>query len=144
MKTNNLYVMLFGLIAIACSSPNSNIQLQQEVLAVHDSIMPKMGTFVRDNLKIETLLNGMDSLKQIDPAIDTALEKEKLGTLQTNLQAANDSMTDWMHAFDPAQEDKKPEEIQSYLQQELEKIQALKETFVKAEEESKQVLEKYK
>lgn len=143
MKTNILHTILIGLIATACSAPSGNMQLQQEVIAVHDSIMPKMGTFVRDNMKAESLLSSMDSLKKADPAIDTALEKEKLRALQTNLQAANESMTDWMHAFDPVQENKEPAEITSYLQEELKKIQALKESFVKVEEESKQVLEKY-
>ncbi|MDM8175204.1 hypothetical protein QT327_12730 [Olivibacter sp. 47] len=103
-----------------------------------------MGALVRDNLKVGILLTKMDSLKQVNPALDTAQEKDKLLKLQSKLTEANEEMTDWMHNFEPAQEDKKAEEMASYLQNELAKIKALKEKFATAESESREILSKYK
>jgi len=144
MKYSNLTPFILGLTFIGCNAANENLQLQEQVIAVHDSIMPKMGTFVRDNLKIDLLLNKMDSVKRADPSVDTAFEKEKLRSLQSSLKEANETMTDWMHNFDPAQDGKGTEEIESYLQSELQKIRELKNTFSEVEKESGQVLEKYK
>uniref|UniRef100_F4C6Y9 Viral A-type inclusion protein n=1 Tax=Sphingobacterium sp. (strain 21) TaxID=743722 RepID=F4C6Y9_SPHS2 len=143
-----LYIFLslaLGVVTSSCNNAgNKNLQLQEEVIAVHDSIMPKMGALVRDNLKVGILLTKMDSLKQVNPALDTAQEKDKLLKLQSKLTEANEEMTDWMHNFEPAQEDKKAEEMASYLQNELAKIKALKEKFATAESESREILSKYK
>jgi len=145
MKRNFLGLLALGLAFSACNNlTNENIQLQKEVIAVHDSIMPKMGSFVRDDLKIGILLSKMDSLKKVNPNLDTASEKQQLANLQTDLKHTNEAMTDWMHDFDPVQENKKPEEVQSYLNDQLKKIQALKQHFSEVEEESQRVLERYK
>ncbi|QNL48573.1 hypothetical protein H8S90_17525 [Olivibacter sp. SDN3] len=145
MKHSLLYLAIALTSLSACNNiANENQQLQDEVIAVHDSIMPKMGTIVRDNLKVSILLTKMDSLKKINPALDTTLEKENLANLQEKLKEANESMTDWMHEFDADQEDKTPEEVRNYLQGELGKIQEVKVKFAKASAESQQVLEKYK
>lgn len=126
------------------NAANKNLQLQEEVIAVHDSIMPKMGALVRDNLKVGLLLTKMDSLKQANPTLDTAQEKNKLLKLQSQLTQANEEMTDWMHDFEPTQADKKSEEVASYLKGELAKIRALKDKFAIAESESHALLSKYK
>lgn len=145
MKRNFLGLLTLGLAFSACNnSTDENLQLQKEVIAVHDSIMPKMGEFVRDDLKVSVLLSKMDSLKQVNPSLDTAAEKQQLENLQTGLKKTNEAMTDWMHEFDPAQENKKPEEVQTYLHDQLKKIQALKQHFSEVEGESQRVLEKYK
>lgn len=131
-------------IAACKNNANQHVALQEEVIAVHDSIMPKMGTFVRDNLKVGILLTKMDSLKQADPSLDTAQEKEHLTKLKSKLSEVNEEMTDWMHNFEPAQEDKKLEEVEAYFKNELVKIKALKDKFKEAENESQRVLSKYK
>ncbi|WP_134088182.1 hypothetical protein [Olivibacter sp. XZL3] len=145
MKKYIFLSLAMALSIAACdNTANHHVVLQQEVIAVHDSIMPKMGTFVRDNLKVGILLTKMDSLKQANPSLDTAQEKAQLTKLQSKLTEVNEEMTDWMHNFEPAQEDKKPEEIEAYFKNELTKIKALKEKFNEAEEESQRVLSKYK
>lgn len=145
MKYSLLYLAIVLTSFSACNNiANENQQLQDEVIAVHDSIMPKMGTFVRDNLKVSILLTKMDSLKKIYSDLDTTLEKKNFANLQEKLKSANESMTDWMHNFDADQANKTPEEVRNYLQEELEKIKEVKEKFAEASSESQQVLEKYK
>lgn len=136
--------LLLGVFFIACNNDtNNNKQLQTEIIAVHDSIMPMMGTFVRDNIKVKNLLMKMDSLQKITPGLDTLKEKEALNQLQITLGHANESMTDWMHDFEPAPENKNADEVKTYLQSELEKVKVLKDKFAVAEQQSKQILGKY-
>jgi len=140
-----IYFSLLFALGIACSGAgNNNMKLQEQILAVHDSIMPKMGEFVRDELKIGVLSTKMDSLKAHYPDLDTLKEKEALLSLQQKLKAVNESMTDWMHAFEPEQESKTAEETQKYLQDELQNIRKLRETFLQTEQESEKLLAKYK
>ncbi|GAA4779326.1 hypothetical protein GCM10023231_02590 [Olivibacter ginsenosidimutans] len=123
---------------------NENRQLQEEVIAVHDSIMPKMGLFVGNNLKVTTLLTKMDSLKQVHPDLDTSSLKQQLVNLQTDLKLTNEAMTDWMHNFDPEHENKKPEEVHTYLQEQLQAIRRLKDQFSATEQKSQHVLATYR
>lgn len=137
-------ILLLGVFFIACNNDTNNSnQLQTEIIAVHDSIMPMMGTFVRDNIKVKNLLTKMDSLQKVVPGLDTLKEKEELSQLQLTLGDVNESMTDWMHNFEPAPENKNADEVKTYLQSELEKVKVLKDKFTAAEQQSKQVLGKY-
>lgn len=144
MKKYIFLSLAFAAFSACDNGASKNMQLQEEVIAVHDSIMPKMGTFVRDNLKVGILLTKMDSLKQLDPTLDTVQERERLLALQSKFKQVNEEMTDWMHNFEPSPEDKKAEEVESYLKSELAKIKALKNKFAETENESHQVLSKYK
>jgi len=139
-----LVVSALALAISACNNAqNEHIQLQEKVIALHDSIMPKMGLFVRDNIKIDLLLTKMDSLKAAHPSLDTTLEKEKLTALKTKLQHTHDAMTDWMHQFTPVEEQQNPEEAKSYLKEQLQVVQDLKKQFTDVEKESNEVLKTY-
>lgn len=144
MTKGFINILSLSILFIACDhNANDTQKLQAEVIAVHDSVMPMMGTFVRDNIQVKSLLTKMDSLKKAMPALDTLKEREDLNNLQISLSEANDAMTDWMHNFEPAPENKSTDEIKDYFQNELEKVKALQNKFTEAEKTSKLVLEKY-
>jgi hypothetical protein len=144
MIKNSISILLLGAFAVACNNGvNENNRLQTEIIAVHDSVMPMMGTFVRDNIKAKNLLIKMDSLHKVIPDLDTLKEKEELSKLQITLGDANEAMTDWMHNFEPAPENKNADEVKTYLETELKKVKTLKDKFTTAEQQRKQILEKY-
>ncbi|HWV75229.1 MAG TPA: hypothetical protein VN040_26095 [Pseudosphingobacterium sp.] len=144
MIKKSLSILLLGGFAVACNNGvNENHRLQTEIIAVHDSVMPMMGTFVRDNIKAKSLLIKMDSLHKILPDLDTLKEKEELSKLQLTLSDASEAMTDWMHNFEPAPENKNADEVKTYLESELKKVKTLKDKFAAAEQQRKQILEKY-
>ena len=65
---NQLIIALSLLCLTACSSESNdeNDALQKDVIAVHDEVMPLMGTFVRNEILIDSLLNNMPALIESD------------------------------------------------------------------------------
>ena len=101
---------------------NQYNSLFEEVIAVHDEIMPKMTQLSKLQLQIKT-----DTLIQVDTK-DEALKK---------LQASDDRMMTWMHTFtDEYVKDRKPVSKMSQtelensiegLHTELEEVESLRE-----------------
>src|SRR5690606_26645991 len=98
MKHSPLLLLLAVALFGACNqTPDANRQLQDEMIAIHDEVMPMMGTFVRDIQKIDTILLNLDDYKTANPDLDTAQQRVELTELQNRLEKAHDSMNDWMH-----------------------------------------------
>ena len=101
-------------------APEGPTQMQQ-VMAIHDEVMPKMGTLGK--------LVG-----QLKAKVDTTEMGQKYEVAMKDLQAANMSMMDWMKNFgdrfnsDEILNGKElTEEKQLWLDEEEEKVKALKE-----------------
>lgn len=145
MKTSFLSLSILLLFSSSCgTSANENKVIQDSVIAVHDEVMPLMGDFVRNSIKIDTLLSELPVLKEQDLSLDTAQARLELVALKGKLDQATESMNDWMHAFEVDHEGKSKEEVSEYLHQELVKIKEVKEQFNAAKTESASILEKYK
>ncbi len=130
------FISLYTLLLLsACTQQKASQQddLKAEVIAVHDSIMPKMGHFVRESKNIDQHLAKMDSLKQIQPDLDTADLKQKMRSVQQELTAANDEMTNWMHEFEPDQGEMNDEEYNAYLEGELHRVKGMEQQFIRAD-----------
>lgn len=131
---------LFTLLAatvfiVSCNTkPDENKQLQDEVIAVHDEIMPLMSDFVKNSIKIDSLLAS--------DKINSEENKEELVDLKATLDDANEAMNDWMYEFEMEHEDKSDGEIKKYLENELTRINLVKEKFSEASKKST-VLENY-
>ena len=144
MKNPLLSLAAAAMVAIsaaACGggSDQDNTALQAEVIAVHDEIMPLMGAFARKSMKIDQLLNNLDSLKAADPALDTAAKRTELAALKLQLDEASDAMTTWMHEFEPDTDDRPAEEVRRYLEGEKVKVQTLKVQFEAAKAASEHI-----
>lgn len=144
MKKSLLSFSILLLFSYACnSSANENKVIQDSVIAVHDEVMPLMGDFVRNSIKIDTLLHELPLLKEQNLSLDTAQARVELVALKGKLDQATESMNDWMHAFEVDHEGKSKTEIAEYLQQELVKIKEVETKFKAASIESTSILEKY-
>ena len=128
---------LILLIFISCKeNPKNNDQNQmQEVIKIHDELMPKMGT-------ISTLINKVDTkIKETDST-------EVLVNASKNLKEANDAMMNWMVSFSNLFDSEevmegKPlnEEKQKLLDEEESKIKALRDQMYASIENAEKLLE---
>lgn len=139
MKNYILFFLALSFFTSSCSTSSSdgNKALQDSVIAVHDEVMPLMGGFVRNSIKIDSILINLPEIKAQNPEIDTTAMRADLLELKRNLDYSSESMTDWMHEFEVDHEGKSKEEIEEYLKSELLKINEVKEKFESTSEESK-------
>lgn len=134
MMKNFLYITTSALFLLgACQSKsnqdNSNTQeISKEAIAVHDEIMPQIGTFDRTTVKIDSLLET-----NLDKNTKQGLEE-----LKTNLEAATDNMMTWMKDYT------RDSTNISYQEAELVKIKEMKKQFEDVSLESNTKLAPFK
>lgn len=140
MKNIFLLSLTFALFFVGCSSSSdNNRKIQDEMIAIHDEVMPMMGTFVRDIQKIDSILLNIDEYKTQNPTLDTA----ELTELRDRLETTHDSMNDWMHDLNLNFEGKSDDQIKAYLEVEKDKIQDINNEFIEVSDVAKQTLSKY-
>jgi len=141
MKPILLSALSLLLFITACNTKdNSTKQLQDEVIAIHDEVMPMMATFAHTSIKIDSILNNWETIKLENSEIDTAEQKAKLIKLKTEIEASTDAMNDWMHELNLDFESMSEAEAQEYLQNERLKVQDIDTRFKAVAEESASVL----
>ncbi|MCU0421147.1 MAG: hypothetical protein MUC38_15985 [Cyclobacteriaceae bacterium] len=105
--------------------PNS--VLYNQVLDVHDEVMPQMD-------EIERLKRELK--EQIANTPDMVVEKkQKLEQVISNLDSAGTAMMDWMHELVPLDElpdSVDTEEARAYYESEMERIKKVKEQMLEA------------
>jgi hypothetical protein len=108
---------------------NPNEALYNEVMAVHDEVMPKMDELYRLKKELkDKIANGKD------------LAADKKGDLNQTLlllDSADHSMMDWMHKFKPLADSTDQEAAREYLENEMEKIRKVKELMNTSIEKAK-------
>lgn len=114
-------ILLLGLIILSCRPSFENTENQKlydQVMEVHDEVMPEMGTIHKLRKKLKAVYK-----KQID---DQSKVEEQLIIKDaiTNLETADDAMMDWMAEFDPPKEDETA--IKNYLFNEMIKVKEVK------------------
>ena len=146
MRNSLAFIFLF-IVLISCNqskdsthggngsatNDSPNQALYDEVMRVHDEVMPRM----EDLYKLKKGLQAkLDSTKDI--AADKKAELEKL---IASLDSASNSMMDWMHNFNPVPDSVDQEKAREYLENEMERIKKVKEITIevieKATEKSK-------
>ena len=135
------------LLMAACnngSDENSEInRLREEAIAVHDEIMPQISAFDRNTVKIDSILASLPQLLEAQPDMDTTQTRSELSGLKNRLDLATDSMMNWMTTFDVDPQDKSTEEVKSYYEGEIEKVNGLKTLFDNVSKEATEKLAKY-
>lgn len=111
---------------------NPNQALYDQVMEVHDEVMPKMD----DIMKLKRELQD-----KIANSPDMVVErKEQLEKVIANLDSASNAMMSWMHEFNPLPDSVDQEKAREYLESEMERIRKVKtltlESIEKAKEES--------
>lgn len=132
IKKNWLLVFLCSsMIGVSCSSSGSKQedkqkQLIDEVMAVHDEVMPKMDT-------VMTLKSALDSALKVSSSNDSA----KIMALSAALDSADVKMSVWMEEYRPELvKGKNDSTVVKYLENEKIRISLVKEITNKSIEEA--------
>lgn len=119
------------MIGVSCSSSGSKQedkqkQLIDEVMAVHDEVMPKMDT-------VMTLKSALDSALKVSSSNDSA----KIMALSAALDSADVKMSVWMEEYRPELvKGKNDSTVVKYLENEKIRISLVKEITNKSIEEA--------
>jgi hypothetical protein len=106
-----------------------NQALYDEVMNVHDEVMPKMD----DIYKLKEQLK-----RQITDAPNMVQEKRKaIETAILRLDSASDGMMVWMRNFNPLPDSLGEEQARQYLEDEKKKVTRVKEDMLEAIDEAK-------
>jgi hypothetical protein len=126
-----LYTLLAVALLVSCNSNRDNQALYDEVMNVHDEVMPKMD----DIYKLK------EQLKQkIADAPGMAEEKRKeIESVIARLDSAGDGMMIWMRNFNPLPDSLGEEKAFQYLQNEKQKIVKVKEDMLRAIDKAKEL-----
>jgi hypothetical protein len=127
-----LFLVLFVLIA-GCNSKKDNQALYDEVMKVHDEVMPKMNDVYK--LKEELKKEIADAPKMVEEkrkAIESAI---------LQLDAASEGMMDWMRNFNPLPDSLGEENARKYLEDQKGKVNKVKEDMLEAIDKAKSLSE---
>ena len=133
--------LLLVLILIGCNGKTNNGQdsqngkdsgnqaLYDEVMKVHDEVMPKMNDIykLKEELK-KDIANTPNLVEKKRKAIESAI---------VQLDAASESMMDWMRNFNPLADSLGEEKARKYLEEQRLKVVKVKEDMLRAIEEAK-------
>ena len=122
---NKIFLLAFcALFLIRCTSAEQEQleQMQIEVLAVHDEIMPEMGTL--NDLKTQ-LIEKNEALKASG---DTTITDQVIlnDMVITQLDQAHEGMMAWMRQFQKIDTKGDVESNKGYLEVQMQQIQAVK------------------
>lgn len=106
----------------------ANQALYDEVMKIHDEVMPKMN----DIYKIK-----QDLKKKLDETKDLSEEKKKeLEQTIAQLDSASEGMMVWMREFNPLPDSLGEEKAREYLEDEMERVKKVKEDILEALEKT--------
>lgn len=121
-----LIAVALGIIVVACSK--SNETLYNEVMDVHDEVMPKMDDLYKAKKNLQEKLK--DSTLH-----DTT--RMRMQTLVRDLDQASESMMVWMREFNPLPDSTGEDKARQYLEGEMVRIQKVKKDMLEALERAK-------
>lgn len=146
MKNLQIILLITALALISCGKGSKNTHashdepmdespnqaLYDQVMDVHDEVMPKMDEIMRLKRELQ---------EKIANTPDLVVEKKKqLERIISNLDSASTAMMNWMHEFNPLPDSVDQEKARVYLESEMERIKNVKtltlETIEKAKEEA--------
>jgi len=113
-----IFLLTLSIIFLfACNSQEGTPWEAQydEVMVIHDEVMPEVKTIVALQSKLKKFEESQgDSMP--------AAMKNTIGQLRRLLTEAEEGMFDWMHAFKKPERDQDPEKVKAYLASEMVKI----------------------
>ena len=111
--------LLISFLVLACANPliEANKEMRAQIIGVHDEVMPKMGELMFLQKKA---LAQADSLYAQDSTATAQIESMR--SLAGQLDQAYEGMFVWMRQYSLEEEGKTPEEIKTYLDDQLLKV----------------------
>lgn len=112
-------ILLLSFLVLACANPliEANKEMRAQIIGVHDEVMPKIGELM--SLEKKALAQA-DSLFAQDSTASTDIEAMR--SLAGQLNQAHEGMFVWMRQYSLEEEGKTPEEIKTYLDEQLVKV----------------------
>jgi hypothetical protein len=108
---------------------SGNQELYNEVMKIHDEVMPKMED-------IHRLKQGLKEKIEKTPNL-TKTERIELDAMIARLDSAGEGMMTWMHEFKPLPDSLGEEKARAYLEGEMERVKKVKANILEALEEAK-------
>ncbi|WP_420580623.1 hypothetical protein [Reichenbachiella sp.] len=134
---NLLILFAFMSIALGCNSNKKEQQaLFEEVMLVHDEVMPKMGSL---RALSSELTQKADSL-MLDSLTDHSSKINEMRDLSKKLKDANEGMMEWMRQFDQVEEGTPHGEVIQYLNEQRKQIQKVRDDMINSKEEAEKYL----
>lgn len=128
-------LFLLSVVVFSCqTSKKEEIDLKtlkDEVFAIHDEVMPKMGDLRRTRKGLMLLADSIRAVDSVRAVVLTSASDE--------LDAANESMMIWMRNFNPEFEGSE-EEIFKYLTEQKASIEEVKTKMLEADENGQKIL----
>ena len=123
---------------LGCESEkkDQNQELKNEVIAIHDEVMPLMGDLKSLKKKID---EKTQNVSQSDP--ENLIEIQKLEMLSDELDSAFNGMFVWMRQFQSTYDNMAEEEVKAYLLDQKEKVEKVNNDIKKALTAAKKELE---
>ena len=116
---SSFLILLFSMLVLACANPliETNKEMRAQIIGVHDEVMPKIGQLM--SLEKKALAQA-DSLFAQDSTASTDIEAMR--SLAGQLNQAHEGMFVWMRQYSLDEEGKTPEELKTYLDEQLVKV----------------------
>jgi hypothetical protein len=131
MKTRFVTLLCFLLAAFASCEKKGNQELYDEVMAIHDEVMPKMNDIRRYKRDFQAEIANNPNI--------TEARKTQLESSIVMLDSASDGMMKWMRAFDPIADSEGEQKAREYLEDQKQKVTKVKEDMLKALDEAKKL-----
>jgi hypothetical protein len=120
--------MLFLSFFVLLFSCEKEKPLYDQVMDIHDEVMPKMDALYKMKKDLQTRLEDTVNI--------TGEQRAEMEVTITLLDSANTAMMVWMREFNPPDE-KNKEEFQKYMESELVRVKKMREVVMSAMEKGK-------
>ena len=105
------------------SEESANQELYEEVMRIHDEVMPKMNDLHKAKTSMKTRL-AMPGLAEG--------ERQQIERQIARVDSAAEGMMIWMRQFNPIPDSAGEEEAREYLEQELQKVKEVRKDILEA------------
>lgn len=140
-------LVVTGMLLGACQKGDDAVkQAENEVFAIHDEVMPKMGDMLKLRKQLNQRIASLDSAAASGSAAGTLRtdeEKEQARLLSRNLTDADSLMMNWMNQYKGDTLTKlPPDDALRYLSGQKDQITDVKSKFITSIDQARQFLGK--
>jgi len=142
MKSSKYTILILTALLYSCgnSQKNSSEKLEKdlydEVIGIHDEVMPKMSTL----LALENDLK--EKIQEVDTSgTNSAEEIKKLNDQISQLQVVDEAMMQWMRNFQVDQEGWSHDSVMTYMEQEKKSISQVRDQMLEVINSSEKLLD---
>ena len=140
---NTFLLLAITFLLFGCNNDKEKvIEMETEVLTLHDEVMPKLEEIMTLKSKLAKKIIGMDSL-QNEGISGNNLAENRMKAVDLNLRLTESDklMMDWMHAYNGDSAKKlKPKQSLLYFENEKKKMIQVKEFTLKTIQEANSYL----